>query len=176
MQVKIRKALSSDIDIINDIYNRIHTEQENGRVYIGWIRGIYPTRTTAEKALLRDDLFVEESDGKIVGAAIINQTQLDTYRESDWQYVLPDEQVMVLHTLVIDPYSNGKGFGKRFVEYYERYAAEHGCSALRIDTNELNTNARSFYKKLGYHEVGILPCTFNGIPDIGLVLLEKKLN
>ena len=121
-------------------------------------------------------MFVEESDGKIVGAAIINQTQLDTYRESDWQYVLPDEQVMVLHTLVIDPYSNGKGFGKRFVEYYERYAAEHGSSALRIDTNELNTNARSFYKKLGYHEVGILPCTFNGIPDIGLVLLEKKLN
>lgn len=29
----------------------------------------------------------------IVGAAIINRTQLDTYREADRQYVLPDEEV-----------------------------------------------------------------------------------
>ncbi len=44
-----------------------------------------------------------------------------------------------------------------------------------MDTNELNQNARSFYKKLGYNEAGILPCVFNGIPGIKLVMLEKKL-
>lgn len=43
-------------------------------------------------------------------------------------------------------------------------------------TYERNTNARSFYKKLGYHERGILPCLFNGIPDVKLVMLEKKLS
>ena len=30
------------------------------------------------------------------------------------------------------------------------------------------------YKKLGYKEIGIVPVVFNGIPDVGLVLLEKN--
>ena len=31
------------------------------------------------------------------------------------------------------------------------------------------------YKKLGYKEVSIVPCVFNGIPDVNLVCLEKHL-
>jgi len=31
------------------------------------------------------------------------------------------------------------------------------------------------YKRLGYREAGIVPCVFNGIPDVMLVCLEKKL-
>ena len=46
---------------------------------------------------------------------------------------------------------------------------------LRMDTNAKNENARRFYKKLGYSEVGIVPCVFNGIDGVNLVLLEKKL-
>lgn len=42
-----------------------------------------------------------------------------------------------------------------------------------MDTNAKNTAARGFYKKLGYSEIGIVPCVFNGIPDVQLVLLEK---
>ena len=54
-----------------------------------------------------------------------------------------------------------------------KYAVENGCPYLRIDTNELNANARSLYRKLGYKEVGIFPCEFNGLDKINLVLLEK---
>ena len=171
MEIKIRKALSSDLESINHIYNHIHTEEENGAVSIGWIRDVYPTKETAKDALLRNDLFVEEADGEIVGTAIINQIQVDIYKDAAWQYEFPNEKIMVLHTLVIDPYVKGHGFRKKFVEYYEQYARENGCCSLRMDTN-----ARKFYKKLGYHEIGVLPCQFNGIPDVQLVLLEKNFH
>lgn len=46
---------------------------------------------------------------------------------------------------------------------------------LRMDTNEQNIIARELYRKLGYLEAGIVPCEFNGIPGVNLVLLEKKL-
>ena len=59
--------------------------------------------------------------------------------------------------------------------YYENYAREHGCSCLRMDTNERNCSARALYKKLGYREASVVPCEFNGIPDVQLVCLEKKL-
>lgn len=175
MQVEIRKAVESDIDDVCAIYDHIHTEQEKGNVSVGWVRGIYPIRATANDAICRNDLFVEKTDEKIVGTAIINHIQPDTYKKAVWRYNANDNEIMVLHTLVIDPYVKGNGFGRTFVEFYEQYALKHSCKYLRIDTNELNVNARIFYKKLNYREIGVLPCNFNGIPNVNLVMLEKCL-
>ena len=80
----------------------------------------------------------------------------------------------MLHTLVIDPCAKGKGCGRAFVRFYEDYARRTGSPFLRMDTNAKNTGARRFYEKLGYTEVGIVPCVFNGIAGVDLVLLEKK--
>ena len=44
-----------------------------------------------------------------------------------------------------------------------------------MDTNAKNAAARRLYSRLGYREAGIVPCVFNGIPDVRLVCLEKKL-
>ena len=54
-------------------------------------------------------------------------------------------------------------------------ARENGCTVLRMDTNAKNAAARRLYLKLGYAEPDIVPCIFNGIPNVQLVLLEKKL-
>ena len=101
--------------------------------------------------------------------------QVDVYAGAPWRYDVPDSDVMVLHTLVIDPAIRGRGLGRAFLAYYEGFALSHGCCSLRIDTNARNANARAFYKKLGYWEVAAVPCTFNGIPGVDLVLLEKRI-
>ena len=171
----IRKAVEADIPAVAAIYDKLHTEEENGRATIGWIRGVYPTEETARQALARDDLFVQEEGGHIVGAAIINQTQVDAYSAGQWTVAAEETEVMVLHTLVIDPEVAGRGYGKRFVAFYEDYAREKGCKVLRMDTNCRNVRARAMYQALGYREAGIVPCVFNGIRGVELVLLEKSL-
>lgn len=170
-----RKAAEKDLPAIAEIYSDIHTEEEKGTVTIGWIRDVYPTAKTAALALQRGDLFVAEDAGIIVGTAIINQQQVDVYENAGWQYEPADSEVMVLHTLVISPKAAGKGCGTAFVKFYEEYALSHGCLYLRMDTNERNTRARALYQKLGYREIAIVPCAFNGIQGVHLVLLEKKL-
>lgn len=170
-----RKAKAEDIDAVSRIYADIHTEEEEGRVTIGWIRGVYPERVTAEAALERGDLFVLEEEGEVWGTAIINQHQVDVYEGAGWSQEAPCERVMVLHTLIISPAWSGRGYGRSFVKFYEEYAAEHGSPYLRMDTNARNRNARALYKKLGYREADIVPCVFNGIEGVQLVLLEKKL-
>lgn len=175
MSITFREAAAADLDAVSGIYERIHDEIEAGRASIGWLRDVYPTRATAEAALARGDLFVEEQDAVIVGAAILNKTQVDAYFGAPWEYDVPESEIMVLHTLVIDPRCKGAGLGREFEAYYERYARSHGCRALRIDTKARNTVARSFYRKLGYREIAIVPVTFNGIPGVDLVLLEKYL-
>lgn len=171
----MRKAEMRDVARVAEIYERIHDEEEAGRVTTGWLRTVYPVRRTAEDAVTRGDLFVEEEEGAVVAAAIINHIQVPEYAGCRWRYDAPDEAVMVLHTLVVDPAASGRGYGARFVRGYEAYAAGHGCPFLRMDTNEKNARARALYARLGYWETGIIPCTFNGISGVRLVCLEKKV-
>ena len=170
-----RKASANDIDEITSLYMDVHTEEEAGRMSTGWIRSVYPTRKTVEDMVAADDLFVREANGKIVAVGRINQVQVDVYANAPWHHHAEDDEVMVLHTLVISPKAARKGYGQAFVRFYEEYAARMGCPYLRIDTNERNTRARAMYKKLGYAEIATVPCVFNGIAGVGLVLLEKKL-
>ena len=173
--MKIRKAAAGDLDQIEAIYNRIHDLEESGVLTIGWIREVYPVRKTAVDSLDRGDLFVMEEAGTVVAAAIINQIQVPEYRSACWKHEAADDQVMVLHTLTVDPLYRSKGYGKAFVSFYEQYAKEQKCSELRLDTNARNSSARGMYDHLGFEEVGIIPCTFNGIPDVMLVCLEKHV-
>lgn len=171
--MNIRKAEKEDIAAVAAIYERTHDAAEAGKLRAGWVRGIYPTIKTAEEALERKDLFVLEDGGAICGAGVINQRQMDAYGKAPWENVAREDQVMVLHTLVIDPNKAGRGYGRAFIEFYEKFALEHGAPCLRLDTNEINAAARAMYKKLGYKEIGIIPTDFNGIAGIRLVLLEK---
>lgn len=176
MEITIRKAAAADLDAVARVYEHVHDVEEAGSAQVGWVRGVYPVRATAEAALERGDLFVEEADGAVVGTAVLNQLQVDVYAGAPWQYDAPDDQIMVLHTLAVDPLSGKRGLGRAFAAFYEQYARAQGCRYLRIDTNAKNANARRFYAGLGYREIAVRPCTFNGIGGVDLVLLEKKLD
>ena len=171
----IRKAVYEDLDPVACIYEEVHQAEADGSVTTGWIRDIYPVKATAKAALERNDLFVLEEEGQVVGAGIINQLQVESYYGAPWKYDAADREVCVLHTLVISPGAARKGLGRKFAAFFEDYAAQQGCCELRIDTNEKNLAARAMYKKLGYQEIAIVPTVFNGIPNVNLVLLEKRI-
>lgn len=171
----IRQAIKSDIPDIIKIYDKILELEAQGKANTGWQKGVYPTEKTALDALLKGELFVFEDDAQILASAKINQNQEPEYAKCKWMYDAPDSEVMVMHTLVVDPDAAGSGIGSKFVGFYEEFALKNGCHYLRMDTNVTNAAARALYKKLGFSEQGIIPCVFNGIVGVELVCLEKKL-
>lgn len=171
----IRKAMPDDLDAVAEIYHHIHIQERLNNICVGWIPDVYPTRATAEKALERGGLFVYQENDKILAAAIINREQVAVYADCDWNYEASADEIMVIHTLVVEPAAGKKGIGKQFIAFYEAYARKEKCKVLRLDTNAKNAVARRFYANLGYREAGIRLCEFNGIPDVHLVLLEKAL-
>ena len=171
----IRKAELKDIPAVVVIYDAIFAEEEAGRATVGWIRGVYPTEATARAALAEGCLYVMEDAGEIVASARINKHQEGSYSEADWLYEAAPDEVMVLHTLTVDPSKKGRGYGTSFEKFYEETGRENGCRVLRMDTNERNKAARRLYAGLGFREAGIVPCSFNGIGGVNLVCLEKKL-
>ena len=171
----IRRATEADIPAIAGIYDRIHDAEAAGQLTTGWLRGVYPTEATARVALEAGDLFVLEDGGSVVAAARINRIQVPDYAFVNWQFPARDDQVMVLHTLTVDPILSGHGYGREFLAFYEAYALENGCPVLRIDTNAKNKAARAMYARHGYIESGVIPTVFNGIPGVNLVCMEKRL-
>lgn len=171
----IRIANEKDINRIAEIYEHIHNAEELGEAVIGWKRNVYPTYQTALEGISKEDMFVEENESTIVAAGRINREQVKEYADCPWLYQASDSEVMVLHTLVVDPQIKGKGYGSEFVKFYEAYAASQKCHYLRMDTQEKNISARKFYMKFGFREAGIVFCTFNEIPEVRLVCLEKKI-
>ena len=171
----IRRAVEADLDAVEAIYDALHTLEEAGELRTGWIRRVYPTRQTAAAAMALGTLYVLEDAGTIRAAAKIDQEQPETYAKAVWAVPAAAHEVLVLHTLVVDPAHRQRGYGRAFVAFYEREAKRRGCRDLRIDTNETNLPARRLYASLGYREVGVTPCAFNGIPDVNLVCLEKPI-
>ena len=76
---EIRKAAERDVLPVAAIYEHIISEEEAGRVCIGWQRGVYPTEHTAREAIAAGELFVMADGGEIVAAARINRTQVPEY-------------------------------------------------------------------------------------------------
>lgn len=175
MHLEFRKATKDDLKDVCAIYESTHDREEAGLCHTGWKRGVYPISKTAEIALQKNDLFVAVNQGKIVATARINQEQMDEYKLVDWNDNPLDEQIMVIHTLAVAKEAVGKGCGRQFVSFFEEYARQQNCPFLRMDTNITNIEARSLYQKMGYTEVGCVPCEFNGITGLKLILLEKKL-
>ena len=68
----IRPATADDLPRIEQIYDAIHTAEETGAASVGWARGVYPTRATAQAALDDGALFVLEDDGVLVAAGRID--------------------------------------------------------------------------------------------------------
>lgn len=170
----IRKANLSDIEQITEMYNKIHTIEEAGKTAIGWVRTVYPTRFTAQSCIADGDLFVAKDGGRVVASVCINRNQAPEYRDVPFTPA-NESEVMVLHTLAVDPDCQGMGYGSKMVEFYEDYARHHGCRFLRLDTNATNLKARQFYINHGFKEVATVPYHFEGIPNLNIVCLEKAL-
>ena len=150
----IRKATTEDINDVVRIYDDVHRREEVGEVTTGWLRGIYPTRDTAETSLKRGDLFVQlDETGEIVGTAIINRLQVDCYVNGSWKCDAADDEIMVIHTLVIAGKSAGEGFGSEFLDFYENYAKACGwipTHATRLQ--EDSTKAMDIGKSVSHRQ------------------------
>jgi GNAT superfamily N-acetyltransferase len=65
--------------------------------------------------------------------------------------VLKDsDSFILLDNVAVLPRFQGRGFGKRMIDYAERYAYEKGIREIRLYTNAAMTENIRMYKKLGY--------------------------
>lgn len=146
----IRLAATSDLDQIEAIYQAHFAYEKKHGAYTVFQEGVYPTRADAEKALRSQTLYVYTEQDAVLGSIILDRRQPEEYKTVNWESRAAEEQVNVIHLLMVRPCMKGKGIGSALVKFALDTARQQGCAAVRLDTGEQNVPAVELYKKLGF--------------------------
>jgi GNAT superfamily N-acetyltransferase len=64
-----------------------------------------------------------------------------------------ETDVAEVKSMYVAPPFRGTGLGRRILARLDEIAAEHGCTAVRLDTSDYLTPAVGLYRAAGYREV-----------------------
>ena len=100
----------------------------------------------------------ETKNDKCLGAVRISTFQDEEYKEIYWRG--PDENVIVIHRLAVNPDFQSKGIARLLMDFAEEFAKKNNYSSIRLDSYSQNKRALKFYENRGYHKRG--ECFFAG--------------
>lgn len=158
----LRKATQHDISAIAALYDAVIDYQNANGGYMSWIKGVYPTKKTADDALTLDKLYVFDSNGKIAGSVILDCIQGADYELLNWQTKDDTREALVIHTLCVAPDFMGMGIASEMLTFAKELARELNCASIRLATNSKNSGAISLYEKNGFSIVGYEKALLDG--------------
>ncbi|MBK1809112.1 GNAT family N-acetyltransferase [Clostridium sp. YIM B02505] len=161
----IEKGTIEDINELEDLYNNLNDYLEATINYPGWKKGLYPVRETAENGIRDNTLFVLKIDNKIAGSIILNHLQEDAYRGVNWGIEAKDEEVIVIHTFVVNPKYMKNGVGQKLIDFSKDFCLKNGFKTIRLDVSIKNTPAIGLYEKSDFKYVDTVDLGLN-IPDL----------
>jgi len=97
-----------------------------------------PMTADYDKAVAAHQMWVVEDGGAIVAALEL----------------IPEEDVLLVENIAVDPTRQGTGLGKRLLAFAEAEARRQGFPALRLYTNEKMTENIALYTRYGYRKTG----------------------
>lgn len=172
----IRKATFDDIELIEDTYNEHFKHEKEHGAFTIFKKGVYPTPKDAEKAINLGTLYVYEENNDIVGSIIVDNVPPVEYTKIVWGQTFADDEVMIIHLLMVRPSMAGRGIATSLVRFALEVARNSSCKALRLDTGSQNIPAVSLYKKLGFQIVATASMKVgNAIEHREHLFLEKVL-
>jgi len=151
----ISSATTDDIDELEKLYNELCDFLQNGTNYPGYLKGIYPTKETAEWGLKEGGLFVLKIDGDIAGSVILNNSDINkAYSQVQWGVDADDSEIVIIYTLVVHPAYMNRGVAMKLMDFAKEYAVRQNAKAIRLDVAVQNAPAIELYEKCGYKYTG----------------------
>lgn len=153
---EIKLCAINEAKVIYKIYDDCRKAMQSVGIF-QW-QNDYPTIDTVKKDIEDRNLYGYYKNANCLGAISINTHQDKEYKEIDWKG--PDENVIVIHRLAVNPDYQSKGIARLLMEFAEDYAKKKKCSAIRLDSYSQNKLALKFYENRGYQKRG--ECFFAG--------------
>jgi ribosomal protein S18 acetylase RimI-like enzyme len=130
----------------------------------------YPNPEVFAEDVARNDLWIAERNGQILGVAALTMNQSPEYADVGWDL---SETAIVVHRLAVDPAARGLGVAVALMQQAENLARQKGIDVLRVDTNTKNQATQSLLPKLGYTLAGEISLGFR--EGLRFYCYEKRL-
>ncbi len=145
-------AVESDIDEIVSLLGDCIRHMESQGIQ-QW-DDIYPSRAILEDDLSKGLLYVLKEEEQCRAAVTVHAYQPAEYSTIEWEF--PAERLLVVHRLAVHPDCEGRGIGKKLMEFVENMARRGGYEAIRLDAFPQNPRAIALYENLGYRKAGTI--------------------
>lgn len=149
-------ASAEEVEAVGALYDSVNEyfEQTTNYCWPNWRKGYYPTTADAQNAFEKKGLYVLKLDSAIAGSVILDHRQHPEYKKISWNFKGTDSEVMVFHTLVVDPEYRKCGIGEALVRFSMNFGRKAGAGAMRTDTHYQNLPARCLYTRCGFTSLG----------------------
>lgn len=145
----IRHAKISEIKDILNITKACAAEMNDNGIF-QWNEH-YPSESAFLNDLERNELYVKESNGQVIGNIVISTLMDEEYVPIQW--LTPNGNSTYIHRLGIHPSYQGKGFAQELMDYAEAYSKSNGFNSVRLDTFSQNKRNQRFYEQRGYQKL-----------------------
>ena len=167
----VRKMILEDMARVGEITDSTRIYFKNAGIP-QW-QGPYPEREHIEDDIKKDQSYVCEIDGAVVGVcAIVGGVEVDYINiyEGEWKN---DREYVCIHRVAVHPDAKGKGVAAAFVSEASRIALEHGLYDVKCDTHEINLSMRRMLEKNGFEYCGVIYLSSDGEPRVAY---QKRLD
>jgi ribosomal protein S18 acetylase RimI-like enzyme len=146
----IRLAKVADIDILMTITKACAKYMISKEIY-QWNEH-YPSKSAFVNDVERNELYVLETNDKVIGCIVISTYMDEEYIPINW--LTTNTKNVYIHRVAIHPDHQGKGFAQQLMDFAENYAIENNYTSIRLDTFSQNKRNQKFYELRGYKRLG----------------------
>ena len=146
----IRKGRLSDIDNIMSLCRDCADDMISKGIF-QW-NDHYPNSLAFKTDISRDELYVLDIDGKLIGTIVISIVMDEEYQPIEW--LTENRNNIYIHRLAVHPKHQGQGFAQKLMDFAEDYAINNNYQSIRLDTFSQNKRNQKFYEQRGYQRLG----------------------
>ena len=146
----LKKAADSDLAPIRMLYWKLLDSSEQYAHILQWKKDIYPADEDWKFYIDNNEMYVLCDHNDLIGAFVLTRSQSQDYRKIDWEIDAKDDEVSVVHLLVVDPDYQGRGIATAILDEIIRIAKTMGKKAVRLDAIITNKPAQKIYEKYGF--------------------------
>ncbi|MGG0730138.1 GNAT family N-acetyltransferase [Bacillus paramycoides] len=144
--LKVKKGTIDLVDELDVMYTECKKALLQNQIY-QWDDS-YPMREHISYHLEQHELYCLFQDQVLVGAVVLNEAESPEYKLIDWSET--DGRFLIVHSFVIHPLAQGKGYSKTLLFFWENEARQKGYTGIRLDCFTGNPVSLSLYEKNNY--------------------------
>ena len=147
---EVRLATKKDLKKIDLLFEKIDDKLLENKI-LQWDE-YYPREKYFEFCVTKEEVYILEDNGIIIGTAILNEEIFDEWQNIKWKY--PTRKPLVIHSFAIEPAFQGKGYEKALYDFCEEFAIKKGCETIRLDILPENPQSIYFWELRGFEKSG----------------------